>query len=137
MSRKRKDRKAHVKKRMKQRYNIDMTKHDRSLIKELIKSGDCVFIEENTENCKVYDVPYKGINVRIVYDDKLNQIVTALPGPDSVRFRVEFINKDGKREFTEIEADGKIWAANKVMCLYNSKEVKSVTPLRPQPRKEK
>ena len=133
MGRNRKDRKAHLKKRMKQRYNIDMTKADRAQIKQSIKDDDAIFIEQRTEDCKTYDVPFRGILVRIVYNEKLDQIVTALPGPDSVRFRVEYIDQNDERVFTEIEADGKIWAAQKTMCLYDPKEIKSVQPLRRKP----
>jgi hypothetical protein len=130
MPRNKKDRKAHLKKRMKQRYNIDFTKEHRNAIKDCIKNGDAVFVSQRTEDSKVYDVPYENcIVIRVVYNHRLEQIVTALPGSDSVRFRVEYRDESDKRVFTEIQADGKIHAATMVKCFYNAREVKSVTPL--------
>jgi hypothetical protein len=126
MGRNRKDRKAHLKKRMSQRYNIKMTKEDRAQIKQSIKGDDVILVEQSNDNCKIYDVPYKGMLVRVVYNEKLDQIVTVITGPDSVRFRVEYVDQNNEIAFTEIEADGKIWAAQKAICLYNPKKKSSL-----------
>jgi hypothetical protein len=48
---------------------------------------------------------------------------------DSVRFRVVYINKDGKRRTTEVSATGKIQAASILLNTLAQKVLK-VTPIR-------
>ena len=127
----RKRRKAHVKKRLSQRYGITGSKEQRAEIKKLIEDGECILVEKDTtRQSSTYDVPYGPKILRIVYNHKLKQIVTALPGPRSARFKVLYKDKDGNRQIVEIHADGKLQAAGKVMCAHGARQVVSVTPLR-------
>lgn len=138
--RNRKERKAHLKKRMKQRYGIEMTKADRAAIKQSIKDEDVIFVEQRTPDSKVYDVPFKNIGhmIRVVYNETLDQIVTVLPPLEHMTvFRVEYVDrKTNEVAFAEISSDSKMWASQKVMCLHNPKEIKSVTPLRAETRQD-
>lgn len=68
----------HVKKRFKERFNIDLTKEKRFWIIEQILRRKATFIEDQSCRVSLWDITIEGQVVRVVFDRNRNEIVTAL-----------------------------------------------------------
>jgi len=70
----------HVKKRLKERYNLDITMNEYANL--CLSRVDHIPINveyQKNDTQKIYDMYHKGFMVRVVYSEKRNLITTVLP----------------------------------------------------------
>ena len=72
------DERKHFKRRLKERYGLEANRHDVHDIVYLIQTQKCNFVMKQSNRITVWDVPFKGEKVRIVYDKVRKAPVTAL-----------------------------------------------------------
>jgi len=72
------DERKHFKKRLKERYDLEANRHDIRDIVYLIQHQKCNLVLKQSNRITVWDVPFKGEKVRIVYDKLRKAPVTAL-----------------------------------------------------------
>ena len=70
---------SHTKRRLQERYNLSINRKTRKEIIRKIQNGDaeCVRIDSNAR--KVFDVEVKGVTVRVMYNKRKKELLTALP----------------------------------------------------------
>lgn len=69
----------HAKKRVFERYGIELTNTDLDKMVKTIQSGDAEFIEGKTNTRVVHIVKYKKTEFRVLYSGTMKRIVTFLP----------------------------------------------------------
>jgi len=74
-----KDRTNHFKKRVRERYNLELSKNDLEKIISLIKEGNAIFIERISWTRQKYLVEFRGQKLCLVYSSTQENLVTALP----------------------------------------------------------
>lgn len=70
---------SHTKRRLQERYNITINRKTRMKIIRKIQAGkaECVDIKSNA--VKTFDVEIKGIIIRVMYNNRKKELLTALP----------------------------------------------------------
>jgi len=69
----------HAKRRLSERYGIAVDRVGLAEIVILIQAGKSRFVERQSNRVTVWDVPFRGQVVRVVYDTMRHAVVTALP----------------------------------------------------------
>jgi hypothetical protein len=71
----------HFKRRLFERYGVNISKTEYDTISDAIKSGEYVdyFMRSDTKRRKIYRLPIKGVIVNVIYSCKQHNLVTALP----------------------------------------------------------
>lgn len=92
-----KDERRHFKRRLKERYSLEANRHDIHDIIYLIQHNKCNFVLRQSNRITVWDVPFKGETVRIVYDKVRKAPVTALLLEWDLE-NVDFADEEGEVE---------------------------------------
>jgi len=70
----------HFKKRLRERYGIDIDENRYNELVGSIKKGKAIFVERQSCRISVHKVEIQKLLVPVVYDGKRHSLVTALPG---------------------------------------------------------
>lgn len=71
--------KKHFKRRLKQRYEISLKKNIESTILHQIQAGHAEFLGRRSLRVTIWKVEFGGKMIKVVYDSKRHNLVTALP----------------------------------------------------------
>ena len=74
----------HAKRRLSERYGIAVNRVGLAEIVILIQSGKAKFLERQSNRVTVWDVTFRGQQIRVVYDTHRHAVVTALPVEERV-----------------------------------------------------
>ena len=69
----------HTKKRLKQRYDVELNRHDIREIVWKIQKQDGILLRDQPSNRSVWMVDYKGATYKVVYDRVTKTLATVLP----------------------------------------------------------
>lgn len=69
----------HARRRLKERFGIDLTRKLRRQIKDDIRRGRCQVLTRPSNRVTMYLVDVKGISMRVAYDRQRKEIITVLP----------------------------------------------------------
>lgn len=69
----------HVKRRAKERYDLDLTSHDLIIIIKKIQMNQTHVLKRYTNSRTVHKINHKGIEIPVLYSSSLKRIVTVLP----------------------------------------------------------
>ncbi len=73
----------HANRRCKERFGVSLKKAEQRELVKLIQQHEAVFVERQSNRITVWDVFYKGRDMRVVYDKSRKAIVTVLvPEPE-------------------------------------------------------
>ena len=70
---------AHAKKRAEERYGVNLNKHARREIVQMIKSQQADFVSKQSNNRSLWRVTYQGEPLNVVYDRQRGTMCTVLP----------------------------------------------------------
>lgn len=79
MPSKNKCQKTHFKRRLKQRYGLNIGKEGIKKIIDMIKNGNAEFVEKQSNRISIFNVEYEEEKIRVVYDKNRKNLVSALP----------------------------------------------------------
>lgn len=68
----------HAFRRARERFDLHLSQNDHAEITRIIQSGKAAFLERQSRRVTVWDLTYKGVEVRAVYDKIRKEIVTFL-----------------------------------------------------------
>ena len=71
---------AHFKRRMYERWGILLKNGQEKEIVDLIQTGQAKFVGRQSNRVTVWNVPYLGMTIPMLYDSTRKQMITALPG---------------------------------------------------------
>lgn len=72
------DLRLHFKKRLKQRYGIEINREGIEYIVRQIQSQNCEFVIKQSLRVTIFDVMYENKKIRVVYDKNRKTLITAL-----------------------------------------------------------
>lgn len=71
---------VHTQRRLKERYGFDITLDDFNDLGRVIRNSSGKFFKERRSNqTSVHEIIYKGLVVKLVYNNKHSKVITALP----------------------------------------------------------
>ena len=70
--------KAHMKRRVRQRFGIDLNRHDLAEIVSRIQSGQSEFIDRRSLRTARHRLEVKGTTIDVIYDKSRQTVVSAL-----------------------------------------------------------
>jgi hypothetical protein len=70
---------SHARRRMAERYDLNLTPQVRTEIVAAIRSGRSTPVARQSNRVIVHDIAIRGETVRVVYDRKRAEIITVLP----------------------------------------------------------
>lgn len=73
---------AHAKNRAKERYGIDINRHDQRTLVDMIKTRQTVCLEIQSNRISIHKLKFKDTVIKIVYDKTRSTIVSFLPLED-------------------------------------------------------
>ncbi len=91
VSSKKQGQQIHTKRRAKERYGIDLNKDDRREIVKRIQANfnpnresttSACFLTAHSNRVTEWEVPYEGVELRVLYDKKRKSLITCLPPLD-------------------------------------------------------
>ncbi len=71
----------HFKRRLRERFGVNVSKHKLKQIIQKIQKGDAVFIRRQSLRTTIWEVEVEGEVARVVYDAKRHTVVTAMRVP--------------------------------------------------------
>lgn len=72
----------HAMQRARERYGLVYDRDLRAQLIGIIRRGEATMVERQSNRVRVFDLPFEGRTVRVVYDKERGEIVTFLPVED-------------------------------------------------------
>ena len=69
----------HTKRRLQERYGLDLNRHELRKLVIQIQDATAEFLETQTNRISLWRVKHDEVSIDVVYDKKRGEIITALP----------------------------------------------------------
>jgi catabolite regulation protein CreA len=83
------DQRIHFKKRVKQRYDLEINRFVYQQLVDQIQDGQAEFIQKQSNRISVFWVMYDDIRIRVIYDKSRKTLVTALPPDGEIEWEID------------------------------------------------
>lgn len=74
----------HFKRRMFERYGVEINRKDIETIVKSIQNREAKFLSRTSNRVTLWEVDYQGLAIPVVYDSQRKTVVTALPQEDQI-----------------------------------------------------